>query len=124
MKILIVDDDPGILNAFEVGLTSQGHHLLTAQNGRQALQVIESSLHRNEPVNLVVSDFVMPHTNGLELIRAAKQIQPDLETILMTAYGNSVVRKKAKKFGLYIEKPFAPEQLLSMIKELSTRKVP
>ena len=119
MRILIVDDDPGILNAFEVGLTSQGHELITAQNGRKALRIIESALNGNKPIKLMVTDYLMPGINGLELVRLTHKKQPDLKAIIMTAYGNSSVRKEAIKVGRYIEKPFAPERLISMIKELN-----
>lgn len=124
MTILIVDDDPGILNSFEVSLASQGYQAILAKNGRQALKIIKSSIKSTKPLKLMVTDFLMPGMNGIELILSARKIKPDLKFVLITAYGNSVVREKARKLGLYIEKPFAPEQLLSIIKELSSRKVP
>ncbi len=113
MTILIVDDDPGILNSFEVSLASQGYQTMLAKNGQQALKIIKSMIKSTKPLKLMVTDFLMPGMNGIELILSARKIKPDLEFVLITAYGNSVVREKARKLGLYIEKPFAPEQLLS-----------
>jgi DNA-binding NtrC family response regulator len=123
MAILIVDDDPGILNAFEISLASKGYHIMSAQNGRQALQIIKSSLKGAEPVNVMLVDFVMPGMDGIELILSARKINPDLEFILMTAYGNNKVKQKALKLGIgrYIEKPFMPDSLLKMIKILNSK---
>jgi two-component system response regulator HydG len=123
MAILIVDDDPGILNAFEISLATKGYHIISAQNGRQALRIIKSSLKGAEPVNVMLADFLMPGMNGLELILSARKIKPDLEFILMTAYGNNTVKQKALKLGIgrYIEKPFTPDSLLKMIEILNSK---
>ncbi|MBN1102703.1 MAG: response regulator, partial [Deltaproteobacteria bacterium] len=69
MRILIVDDDPGILNALRVGLTSVGHLNSTAGNGQEALDLLQSSNKIGEPIDLLVTDFRMPKMDGLELIR-------------------------------------------------------
>jgi len=123
MAILIVDDDPGILNALETSLTSKGYHIISARNGRQALRIIKSSIKGADLVNVMLVDFVMPAMNGLELILSARKIKPDLEFILMTAYGNNRVKQKALKLGVgrYIEKPFMPDSLLKMIEILNSK---
>lgn len=123
MAILIVDDDPGILNAFEIGLASKGYHIMSAQNGKQALRIIKSSLKEAKPVTVMLVDFLMPGMDGIELILSARKIKPDLEFILMTAYGNNTVKQKALKLGVgrYIEKPFTPDRLLKMIEILNSK---
>ena len=52
MKILIVDDDPGLLNSLKIGLTSYGHTVVTVSNGHQALEKIESSAFDSDPLKL------------------------------------------------------------------------
>ncbi len=121
MTILIVDDDPGILNSFEVSLASQGYQTMLAKNGQQALKIIKSSIKSTKPLKLMVTDFLMPDMNGIELILSARKIKPNLEFVLMTAYGNHDVKQEALKLGIgrYIEKPFTPENLLKVVEALN-----
>ncbi|RLB80477.1 MAG: hypothetical protein DRH17_11825 [Deltaproteobacteria bacterium] len=120
VKILIVDDGRGTLNALKAGLTSFGYQVLTAAHGPQALKIIESSIEKAEPVELMVTDLKMPGVNGLELIRSAREVRPGLAAILMTAYGDDNIRKEVKDLGCckYIDKPFRPESLVKMIEEM------
>ena len=120
MKILLVDDDHGTLNALKAGLISYGYQVLPAQDGHQALQIIKSSMSRTEPVALMVTDLRMPNMNGLELIRSVRQIIPGLAVILMTAYGDKHIQDKAKELDDcgYINKPFSPKNLQEMIRKV------
>jgi DNA-binding NtrC family response regulator len=120
MRILIVDDDPGILNAFRIGLRSAGHQSATAGNGRHALDLIESSMKSGMPFDLLVTDLRMPKMDGLSLIRQSKEICPGLQCILMTAYGDEDLAKKVLALGRcgYLEKPFSPAKLNSVIEEM------
>ena len=125
MKILIVDDDPGTLNALKVGLISLGHETVVAEDGGQALKIIEMSKERAEPVKLMVTDLRMPGMNGLELIKSAKKVRPELPAILMTAYGNDDIRKEVMNMDRcsYLEKPFNPDNLLKSISEVKDVKM-
>ena len=69
----------------------------------------------------MVTDFLMPGMNGIELILSARKIKPNLEFVLMTAYGNHDVKQEALKLGIgrYIEKPFTPESLLKVVEALN-----
>ncbi len=120
MKILIVDDDLGILNGLKAGLISFGYQVLIAKDGYQALQVIKSSINGSEPVTLMLTDLKMPNMNGLELIRSARQVNSELSAILMTAYGNKHVQKEVREMEAceYIDKPFSPQTLQKMIKKI------
>ena len=119
MKILIVDDDAGTLNALNACLSSFDHRVIVAGEGDKALEIIEASGH-TEPIDLVITDLKMPGMNGLDLIRAVRKEKPSLACILMTAYGNDVIRKEVGMLGScgYIEKPFLPEKLLKSINNL------
>lgn len=120
MRILIVDDDPGMLNALRVGLRSVGHLGSTAGNGQQALELLQSSMKGREPFDLLVTDLRMPKMDGLELIRLSKKVCPGLRCILMTAYGNQEVHKGVAALGDcgYLEKPFSPARLNEVIEEM------
>ena len=119
MKILVVDDDAGTLTALNVGLSSFGHRVVVAENASKALEIIETS-GETKPVDLLITDLRMPGMNGLDLIFAVRKENPNLACILMTAYGNEVIRKEVGTLDLcgYIEKPFSPEKLLKSISNL------
>ena len=120
MKILVVDDDPGTLNAVKVGLLSKGYDALIAGSGEEALKIIEARQAKSEPLDLLLTDLRMPKMNGLTLIRSARKITPDIKAIIMTAYGDDNVKKKTKALGQcgYMDKPFRPEALIRMIKTI------
>jgi DNA-binding response OmpR family regulator len=120
MRILVVDDDTGTLNALKAYLASAGHEAVVAKDGYQALSVIRTSTDRAESIDLLVTDLKMPGMDGLELIRAAKNERPGLPIILMTAYGDESVRRELNGLGScgYLDKPFSPEKLLKEIEAL------
>jgi CheY-like chemotaxis protein len=120
LKILIVDDDPGTLNAVKVGLLSKGHEAFIARSGEEALKIIKARQANAEPLDLLLTDLKMPKMNGLRLIREARKIMPDIKAILMTAYGDDNVKKKTRALRQcgYMDKPFRPESLIKMIKTI------
>jgi len=117
MKILLVDDDPGTLNALRIGLHSYGFHVLAAGSGGGAMEIIRESVARNDPVRLLISDLRMPRMDGLQLIREAKALLPELSTVLITGYGSEGLREEAEWAGVsdYLEKPFTPDVLIRVI---------
>jgi DNA-binding NtrC family response regulator len=124
MRILVVDDDVGLLNALRVSLSSAGHVIAVAGDGRQALRLIESSLQVAEPYDLMVTDLRMPGLDGLEVIRVSRRLQPGLAAILMAAYGENSIQREAESLERcgYLEKPLSPEKLHSLIEELWAHK--
>jgi len=120
MKILLVDDDIGILNALKAGLVSFGHQVMIAKRAHQALQIINNSTIRSDVIDLLVTDLRIPDMNGLELIRSARRTRPTLKALLITAYGNDEIRESVKILGSckYLEKPFSPESVKELIKNL------
>ena len=121
MKILIVDDDQGTLNALSLGLWSTGYEVVTAKDGREALDILASSHDGEERVQLLITDMQMPEMNGLELIKSARKLTLNIPAILITAYGNPRLESEIMQLGRcgYMEKPFAPETLLDGINEIT-----
>ena len=120
MRVLIVDDDVGILHTLMTGLTSCGFQVISAKDGYQALSFIESSNEDPVPVALMVTDLKMPGMDGINLIKKAKELSPGLLVVLITAYGDDQVRKEVIELNdcVYLEKPFTPNVLLGVIKEV------
>ena len=120
MTILVVDDDKGTLNALNSALRSAGHHIVTAENGRCALDKILASNGKEPSVDLLVTDLRMPGMNGLELIREARKHRPRLLAILMTGYGDDSTRLHSMGLSScwYVEKPLKAESLLTKIEDV------
>lgn len=113
-KILIVDDEPHIRLLIEQALEDledQDVELITATNGREALQLIQDELPQ-----LVFLDVMMPHMNGFEVCSAVKHDLnlPDIYIIMLTAKGQEFDKKKGQEVGadLYMTKPFDPDELV------------
>src|ERR687891_2503890 len=117
--LLVADDDPGLRESLERTLTREGYRVLLASDGRAALDRLQSGA-----VDLIVTDLKMPGLTGLELLRAAKAIAPDVDVILLTAFGTVEEAVKAMKDGAYdfLSKPFRREQLLKLIDKALERR--
>ncbi len=110
--LLVADDDPGLRESLERTLTREGYRVVLASDGRAALERVQAG-----GVDLIVTDLRMPGLTGLELLRAAKAIMPDVDVILLTAFGTVEEAVKAMKDGAYdfLTKPFRREQLIKLV---------
>jgi two-component system, NtrC family, response regulator PilR len=108
-RILIVDDEPTILNLLNKILIGQGYDAVPASNGEKALELLESG-----SFDLMVSDINMTPVNGMELLRKAAEKWPDMGVIMLTAYGTVSTAVEAMKEGAfdYITKPFKLDELV------------
>ena len=114
-KILVVDDEAIIRESLRDWLNDAGHQVLTAENGPQALEIME----RDKP-SIAIVDLVMPGMDGIELLKKAKEVSPSIEVIIITAYASIPTAIAAIREGAYdyIEKPFSPEKVELLIKKL------
>ena len=117
--LLVADDDPGLRESLERALTREGYRIVLASDGRAALERFQAG-----GIDLIVTDLKMPGLTGLELLRAAKAIAPDVDVILLTAFGTVEEAVKAMKDGAYdfLTKPFRREQLLKLIDKALERR--
>jgi len=117
--ILIVEDDQAVMRATVATLRSGGYTVLTAANGDEARRLIAS---RDAPLDLVLSDVVMPQLGGPELARHLAEVRPRLPVVFMTGYSdypitgehgdNRIESRRA------IMKPFHPRELLSLVRDV------
>lgn len=122
--IMIVDDDTHIQLALRQIVESAGHRVIDASNGQDAIDLF-AEFHPD----LVVTDIFMPHTDGIETIRAIRNLTPDAKIIAISGsyigdgwnYLDSVVILGA---DLALQKPFTSSQLLSAIDRLLSGWVP
>jgi len=117
--LLVADDDPGLRESLERTLSREGYRVVLAPDGQAALERLQGG-----GIDLIVTDLKMPGLTGLELLRAAKAIAPDIDVILLTAFGTVEEAVKAMKDGAYdfLTKPFRREQLLKLIDKALERR--
>jgi two-component system response regulator HydG len=94
--ILVVDDEPGIVEPLARIFEKEALRVLTAQSGAQALEIL-----RREAVSVLLTDLVMPGMSGLDLLKASRSVSPETETVLMTAYGTVENAVDAMRHGAY-----------------------
>jgi two-component system, NtrC family, nitrogen regulation response regulator NtrX len=112
-RILIVDDEPAILNALTGVLEDEGYDVSAAKSGHEALKLIKS-----EPPELAFLDIWMPELDGIETLRRALEIAPNLQVVMMSGHGSIESAVKAIKLGAYdyIEKPLSLEKVTLLIR--------
>ncbi len=111
--ILVVEDDPGLLEGIRTILELDGYTVITADNGVNALEILRST---TALPNLIVSDIMMPQMDGIQLLQAVRK-QPGWVTvpfIFLTARSSKADIQRGKKLGVddYLIKPFDAEDLL------------
>jgi two-component system response regulator HydG len=117
--VMVVDDEEANRLTIERILVREGLDVRHAEDGRQALDRI-----RDEPPALLLTDLKMPGMDGLALMRAARQVVPDLEVILMTAYGTVETAVEAMKEGAYdfVTKPLRRTDLVRSVKNALVKR--
>ena len=112
-NILLVDDHDGVRDTTAALLEDLGHHPTTAADGATILQILEGDPDR---VDLIISDYAMPHISGVEVIRRARQIRCDLPAIIITGYADSSALDLTEEDVIAVSKPFTPTQLKEAIR--------
>ena len=113
-RILVVDDDAGILESTKQILEVDGYAVETAATGGEGLKKIETTFY-----NLALFDIKLPDMEGTELLERAHKLRPAMKKIMVTGYAsleNSVISLNAGA-DAYILKPVDPETLLAKVKE-------
>jgi len=112
-KILIVDDDPSILEVLDARLSASNFKVLKAKDAARAEQILKTQ----KGIDLLVSDIKMPGKSGMELFTDIRKFMPDLPVIFLTAYGTIPDAVDAIKLGAadYISKPFDGLELIKKI---------
>jgi DNA-binding NtrC family response regulator len=115
IRILVVDDEANQRELVSGYLKKQGFEVFTAAGGEPALE-----LFRQAPMELILTDQRMPGLSGLDLLKAARDINPETQVIVMTAYGNVETAVEAMKAGAadYLAKPLHLEELRQKIQRI------
>lgn len=113
-KILIVDDDKGIREILEIALFQEGYEVVSAPDGMKALEKC-----RKTHFDLIITDLKMPKMDGIEFMKALKEVSPESLIILMTAYASKESALQAMYEGAYdyLEKTFDIDHLKTLVQD-------
>lgn len=115
-KILIVDDEPYILNILDFSLDAEGYTVLQAPDGDEALRLAAA-----QHPDLIILDVMMPRLDGFETCRRLKADAgtKDIPVVMLTARNSRADRDKGDRAGAdgYMTKPFSPQRLLDVVQE-------
>ena len=114
-RILVVDDEVDMAVSCQRLLNGKGYETSVAANGEEALQLL-----KEEEPHLVITDLKMPGMNGMELLEQIKQLYPETQVILMTAYSTIEGAVTAMRLGAanFVPKPFTPEHLTIVVEQV------
>lgn len=119
--ILIIDDQKLIRDSLKLTLSDEGYDVLSAENGKQGIAVL-----KKRSVDLVLLDLKLPDSNGIDVLKQIKALNPECTVIMMTGYGSIENAVAAMKLGAfdYINKPFKSRHISTIIKlALETQKL-
>ena len=111
-SVLIVDDEPSILQTLSGLLSDEGFDVATAANGYEALKVIDA-----DSPDLVLLDIWMPGLDGIETLKEIKKDNPHIQVIIITGHGTIETAVRATKLGAFdlIEKPLSIDKIIVAI---------
>jgi len=113
--ILLVDDEPHVLELLSVTLEDEEYRILQAKDGEEAMKLVEIG-----QIDLVMTDLKMPKMDGIELTRAIRRIEPTLPIMVYSAYRFVDTAPVALKAGAneYITKPFLQTKIKQVVERL------
>jgi len=120
-RLLLVDDDPGLLKLLGMRLVSEGYSVLTAESGPEALRTLV-----RDKVDLVVSDLRMDEMDGLQLFSEIQKVQPGMPVIILTAHGSIPDAVAATQQGVFsfLTKPVDKDALYKAIDDALEQSAP
>ena len=117
-SLLIVDDEARILSALRRSLRREGYEIVTAESGREALQVLDE-----RPVDGILSDHKMPHMSGDQLLALAAERRPEAVRMLITGWTEEIPADRLEELGVcaLITKPWDDTKLKATLRRALTR---
>jgi DNA-binding NtrC family response regulator len=118
-RVLVVDDEPVIVTLLSTILREKGWDVTEARSGTEGIDQLDRGRF-----DVILTDLVMPGDSGMDLLRAAKEIHPDVEVILMTGYATADTAIEAMRNGAfhYIMKPLKTEEMVNLVEKAYSQR--
>ncbi|GAB4363578.1 MAG: sigma 54-interacting transcriptional regulator [Calditrichia bacterium] len=120
LSILIIDDEAAQLQSLKSFLTRRGYQVFTATDGPSGYEIAQK-----HTIDLVITDYRMPEWNGFVVLRKIKELNPDIDIVVMTAYGSIEDAVEIMKAGAYdyLTKPIELDDLENLIKRVQEKRL-
>ena len=113
-KIMIVDDEPEMLNLLESLLKDLGYTVIAAKNGREAVEIDDKDIH------LVILDMIMPEMDGMTALRFLRQKRPDIKVLISSGYTSPDKVPILERIGIegFVQKPFEVRKIATTVRDV------
>ena len=113
-KIMIVDDEPEMLNLLEVLLKDLGYAVIAAKNGREAVELADEDVH------LIILDMIMPEMDGMTALRCIRQKRPDVKVLVSSGYTSPDKLPILERIGIegFVQKPFELRKIAMVVRDV------
>ena len=120
-RVLVIDDTKNIRNLLSTCLEIRGYHVITADNGVEAVRLIKN---QDRPIDLIFLDIRMPGISGTEVLKVIKEERSDCPVIIMTAFATVKNAIECTKLGalIYLQKPFSPDRINSILDQIEEKE--
>ena len=121
-RVLLVEDEDPVRVFGARALRNRGYTVIEAKSGESALEALHSA---EEPIDLLITDVVMPHMDGPDLVRHVRETHPDLKVIFISGYTEDAFRQRLDSDSdiHFLPKPFNLKQLATKVKEVISGEV-
>ena len=113
-QVLVVDDEAIVRESIRDWLKDAGYQVSVAESGEEALKMIQK-----QNFGVMILDLRLPGINGIDVLKKAKKLKPDIKSIVITAYPTMLTQEEATKLGAidYLVKPIFPDKLEELIRD-------
>jgi len=116
LRVLLVDDDPAVLNSTQFVLELDGHAVVTADGGNAGIEALQNASQSGQGFDIMVTDLGMPYVDGNQVARAAKEMSPSTTVVLLTGWGAKMGDgdDRSAHVDFVLAKPFDVDELRSV----------
>lgn len=114
-SLLVIDDEKLVRWTIQQSMEKEDFRVVSVSDGAEAIEKI-----MQERFDVIITDFIMPGLNGMDVVRKAKELHPETKVIMLTAYGSILDKEEAQKAGVskFLDKPFLVHEVKNAVSSL------
>jgi DNA-binding response OmpR family regulator/anti-sigma regulatory factor (Ser/Thr protein kinase) len=122
LRLLIVDDDPAVMEPMRIALDHDGHEVTAAEGGQAGIDAFHRAQHAREPFDVVITDLGMPYVDGRQVVESVRAASPETPIILLTGWGHHVApgEERPPPVDRLLPKPTRLRELRAVLAELTS----
>ena len=124
LRVLLVDDDPALLESLRSALQDEGHKVTTSDGGQAGIDAFREAQKRGKPFDILITDLGMPYVDGRQVVASVRGMSPGTPIILLTGWGQHVAndQERPPHVDRLLGKPPRIRELRSALAELTGRR--